>query len=96
MVFFLFSTLLLTFQKAQNKKQNKKPNFSIAVAYFYGFFKNKRVVLFDTLIKQLKEPEILAVLGHEFGHWKFNHTIKNLAIMFVFRIHVIHVIHVIH
>jgi STE24 endopeptidase len=37
-------------------------------AYLYGFWKNKRIVLFDTLIKKLDNEEILAVLCHEFGH----------------------------
>jgi len=45
-------------------------------AYFYGFFKNKRIVLYDTLMSQLDKPEIVAVLGHELGHWKLNHTLK--------------------
>jgi STE24 endopeptidase len=36
-------------------------------AYFYGFFKNKRIVLFDTLMKQVELPELLAILGHEIG-----------------------------
>ncbi|XP_021347754.1 CAAX prenyl protease 1 homolog [Mizuhopecten yessoensis] len=95
-------------------------------AYFYGFFKNKRIVLFDTLIEDYKPPgeeekdkkseeeednshkdsvdpaeaqetkteekdekqkqqgctndEILAVLGHELGHWKLSHNLKNLVI----------------
>ena len=39
-------------------------------AYFYGFFKNKRIVLYDTLLKQVELPELLAILGHEIGHWK--------------------------
>ena len=38
-------------------------------AYFYGLFKNKRIVLFDTLIKQVEQNELLAILGHEIGHW---------------------------
>uniref|UniRef100_A0AAZ3QUU4 CAAX prenyl protease n=1 Tax=Oncorhynchus tshawytscha TaxID=74940 RepID=A0AAZ3QUU4_ONCTS len=77
-------------------------------AYFYGFFKNKRIVLFDTLLEdysplnkdgepeidtltedksKLKNkkqgcnnPEVLAVLGHELGHWKLGHTVKNIVI----------------
>ena len=49
-------------------------------AYFYGFFNNKRIVLYDTLIKQMEEEEILAVLCHEFGHWYHNHTLANLGI----------------
>eukprot|EP01132_Coremiostelium_polycephalum_P010218 gene10218-12531_t len=43
-------------------------------AYFYGFFKNKRIVLYDTLVKELSREELLAVLCHEFGHYKMNHT----------------------
>ncbi|CAF1715057.1 CAAX prenyl protease 1 homolog [Brassica napus] len=44
-------------------------------AYMYGFFKNKRIVLYDTLIHQCKnEDEIVAVIAHELGHWKLNHT----------------------
>ncbi|XP_020618221.1 CAAX prenyl protease 1 homolog [Orbicella faveolata] len=101
-------------------------------AYFYGFFKNKRIVLFDTLLadnpvkkegnegedgkenventenehgkfegkeendvkdevvteddeikkapKGCSNDEILAVLGHELGHWSLSHTLKNLGI----------------
>merc|ERR1719458_2057842 len=85
-------------------------------AYFYGFFKFKRIVLFDTLLeesermklktdeekeKEAKEKaekeekegkaeekkatgcnnqEIVAVLGHELGHWKMNHVLKNILI----------------
>eukprot|EP01067_Filipodium_phascolosomae_P000468 Filipodium_phascolosomae@DN1369_c0_g1_i1.p1 len=46
-------------------------------AYMYGFWKNKRIVLFDTLLKQPHE-EILAILGHELGHWKLSHMIQNM------------------
>ncbi|XP_064810228.1 CAAX prenyl protease 1 homolog [Oncorhynchus masou masou] len=83
-------------------------------AYFYGFFKNKRIVLFDTLMEDYSplnkdgepenvpaeetdtpteakanpknkkqgcnNPEVLAVLGHELGHWKLGHTVKNIVI----------------
>merc|ERR1719312_1850464 len=74
-------------------------------AYFYGFFKFKRIVLFDTLLeeeerlklmteeeKKEKEEkdekiktgcnnqEIVAVPGHELGHWKLNHVAKNIVI----------------
>jgi len=49
-------------------------------AYFYGFFKNKRIVLYDTLLKQVDNDEIVAILGHELGHWKFNHVFKSLFI----------------
>jgi STE24 endopeptidase len=36
----------------------------------FGFWKNKRIVLFDTLLVQVCDEEILAILGHELGHWK--------------------------
>jgi STE24 endopeptidase len=47
-------------------------------AYFFGFFKNKRIVLFDTLLEQNTKEETLAVLAHELGHWKYNHVLKTL------------------
>ncbi|KAL1540138.1 CAAX prenyl protease 1 [Salvia divinorum] len=44
-------------------------------AYMYGFLKNKRIVLYDTLIQQCKnDEEVVAVIAHELGHWKLNHT----------------------
>ncbi|KAF9917511.1 hypothetical protein BX616_000770 [Lobosporangium transversale] len=48
-------------------------------AYFYGFFKNKRIVLYDTLLEHSSNDEICAVLAHELGHWACNHTLKMLA-----------------
>lgn len=49
-----------------------------ANAYFSGFGSEKRVTLYDTLIKDLNEEEIVAVLAHEVGHYKRNHIIFNL------------------
>ena len=81
-------------------------------AYFFGFYKNKRIVLYDTLLENFSlssdnetstaateeeskkeeknkeekkkqgcsDDEVLAVLGHELGHWKLNHVFKNLVI----------------
>ena len=49
-----------------------------ANAYFSGFGKEKRVTLYDTLINDLDEEEIVAVLAHEVGHYKRNHIIFNL------------------
>ena len=57
---------------------SKRSNHSNA--YFYGFGNNKRIVLFDTLIKQLNEDEIEAVLCHELGHWNFGHIYKQLVL----------------
>jgi len=47
-------------------------------AYFTGIGKVKRIVLFDTLIGQMSEDEILAVLAHEVGHWKKRHVLKRM------------------
>jgi len=95
---------------------SKRSNHSNA--YFYGFFNNKRIVLFDTLMESYEQPkkedekkaeeekveeeksadevaeetkeapakkkqgctddEVVAVLGHELGHWKCNHVLKNM------------------
>ena len=51
-----------------------------ANAYFSGFGKEKRVTLYDTLITDLAEDEIVAVLAHEVGHYKRNHIIFNLVV----------------
>ncbi|WP_282056930.1 M48 family metallopeptidase [Maribacter luteus] len=51
-----------------------------ANAYFSGFGKEKRITLYDTLINDLEEDEIVAVLAHEVGHYKRNHIIFNLVI----------------
>jgi len=50
-------------------------------AYFTGFGKSKRIVLFDTLVKKLTPDEIAAVLGHEVGHYKHRHILKKLVVM---------------
>ena len=50
-------------------------------AYFTGFGKTKRIVLYDTLIKSHASEEILSVLAHEAGHWKKRHIIKQLVLM---------------
>ena len=49
-----------------------------ANAYFSGFGSEKRVTLFDTLINDLDDEEIVAVLAHEVGHYKKKHIIFNL------------------
>lgn len=47
-------------------------------AYFTGIGKVKRVVLFDTLLEQLDDEELLAVLAHELGHWRLGHLRQRL------------------
>lgn len=49
-----------------------------ANAYFSGFGAQKRITLYDTLIHELNEDEIVAVLAHEVGHYKRKHIIFNL------------------
>jgi STE24 endopeptidase len=49
-----------------------------ANAYFSGFGPKKRIVLFDTLLKEFSEDEIVAVLAHEIGHYKKKHILKSL------------------
>ena len=48
-------------------------------AFFTGFGASKRVVFFDTLLKQLSTPEMEAVLAHELGHFKHKHIVKMMA-----------------
>ncbi len=56
-------------------------------AYFTGLGRVKRIVLFDTLVSQMSEEEILAVLAHEIGHEKKRHVLKgsivSIALSFV-------------
>lgn len=40
----------------------------------YGLFSNKRIVLYDTLLEQCGQAQVVAVLAHELGHWKLRHT----------------------
>ncbi len=52
-------------------------------AYFSGFGAAKRIVFFDTLLSRLQPNEIEAVLAHELGHFKLNHVVKRIGLMFV-------------
>ena len=49
-------------------------------AYFAGFGRAKRIVLFDTLLSALDEPQVEAVLAHEIGHEKRHHVTKHLVL----------------
>ncbi|MCJ7799186.1 MAG: M48 family metallopeptidase [Polaromonas sp.] len=53
-----------------------------ANAYFTGFGAAKRVVFYDTLLKQLNPGEVDAVLAHELGHFKHKHIIKRIVSLF--------------
>lgn len=52
-------------------------------AYFSGFGKQKKVVLFDTLIAGHPNNELVAILAHEIGHYKKKHIFKGLVISFI-------------
>ena len=55
-----------------SSKRSSKSN-----AYFTGFGRRKRVVLYDTLMEQLTTEEIVGVLAHEIGHYKHHHIIRS-------------------
>lgn len=54
-----------------------------ANAYFSGFGSEKRITLYDTLIEDLENEEIVAVLAHEVGHYKKRHVVINLILSVV-------------
>jgi len=62
-------------------------------AYFTGLGRVKRVVLFDTLLKQMTEGEILAVLAHELGHWKKHHVLVRFGVSAALTLGVLFVAH---
>jgi STE24 endopeptidase len=47
-------------------------------AYVTGFWQSKRIVLWDTLIAKLDEPELLVVMGHEMGHYALGHVVRSI------------------
>ena len=53
-----------------------------ANAYFTGFGAAKRVVFYDTLLRQLSTGEVEAVLAHELGHFKHRHILQRIVMMF--------------
>jgi len=61
--------------KIDGSKRSTKAN-----AYFSGFGPKKRIVLYDTLISEMTEDEIVAVLAHEIGHYRKKHIILSIAL----------------
>lgn len=53
-----------------------------ANAYFSGFGAKKRIVLYDTLMKEFTEEEITAILAHEIGHYRKKHVLVSMLISF--------------
>ena len=62
-------------QQVDASKRSRHSN-----AYFTGIGRVKRIVLYDTLIRQMSHREILAVLAHEVGHWKLGHIRRRLIL----------------
>ena len=58
-------------------KRSSKSN-----AFFSGIGNNKSIVLYDTLVNELTEEEIVAVLAHEVGHYKKKHVLQSIAVSF--------------
>ncbi|OGU60442.1 MAG: peptidase M48 [Ignavibacteria bacterium GWF2_33_9] len=59
-------------------KRSKKSN-----AFFTGFGKNKMIVLYDTLMKEHTEDQILGIIAHEVGHYKKKHILLGTAISII-------------
>jgi len=70
--------LLKNIYVIDGSKRSTKSN-----AYFSGFGAKKRIVLYDTLMKELSEEEIVAVLGHEIGHYKKHHVLLMMLSSFI-------------
>lgn len=60
-------------------------------AYFSGFGKVKRIILYDTLLEKMDQDELLAVLSHEAGHWKKKHVLKLIIISEITSLAVIYI-----
>lgn len=48
-------------------------------AFFTGMGKTRRIVFYDTMVKNYSHQELLSVMGHEIGHWKMKHIFKMIA-----------------
>ncbi len=64
--------------KMDNSKRSTKSN-----AFFTGFGKFRRIVLFDTLIEKHTVDELTSVLAHEMGHFKLGHILRQMVFSFV-------------
>ncbi len=62
-------------------------------AYVTGLLGTKRIVLWDTLLAKLDEPEVLVVMGHEMGHYVLNHVAMGLTLASVGTIFALYLIH---
>ena len=62
-------------------------------AYVTGFGNTKRIVLWDTIIAKLDEPELLVVMGHEMGHYALGHVWKTILFLSVLIMATLYAIH---
>ncbi|BCX50083.1 peptidase M48 [Haloferula helveola] len=69
---------LAEISEIDGSKRSTKAN-----AYFTGFGKTKRIALYDTLVKEQTQGELVAVLAHEIGHFKCRHIIQRMAVSIV-------------
>jgi len=53
-------------------------------AFFTGMGKTRRIVFYDTMVKNYSHQELLSVMGHEIGHWKEKHVFKLISTVSVF------------
>jgi STE24 endopeptidase len=65
---------LMEISVTDGSKRSSKAN-----AYFTGFGKTKKIALFDTLIEEQSQDEIVSVLAHEIGHYRCHHVIQRLV-----------------
>ncbi len=49
-----------------------------ANAYFSGLWRTRRIVIFDNLLNNFEQEEVLAVIAHEMAHWRYNHILKSI------------------
>ncbi|WP_160164624.1 M48 family metallopeptidase [Pedosphaera parvula] len=73
---------------------NKSVDTKTANAYVSGFLGTKRIVLWDTIIAQLNERELMFVLGHEMGHYALNHVVKGILCLSVLTLVAFYGVHV--
>ena len=72
---------------------NKSEDTEAVNAYVGGLSDTKRIVLWDTLLKKLDQEQVLAVMGHEMGHYVLGHTWKLLALLSVLILAALYAVH---
>ena len=70
----------INFPAKEILKMNASERSGHGNAYYFGYYKNQRIVIYDTLIKQCSNDEIEAIIMHELGHWHYNHNVQSLMV----------------